>query len=296
MKQASGLLVSPTAPPVAAHASLSHRLRKHKLTVVASAAVATFLATALLGPWLAPHDPYAQSLANALAPPSPGHVLGTDVLGRDVWSRMIVGARVAALAGLGSVLLAAVCGTALGLVAGYFERVVDAVVMRVIDTLMIIPPVILALVVAAVLGGGLTSVALAIGIALVPTYSRVTRGVVLAVKRRDYVTAARAQGASTPRLLARHVLPQCVSPILVLATLNLGYAILGEAALSFLGAGIAPPEAAWGGMVNDGYRYLTTHPRLSVAPGLAILLTVLSFNIVGDALRDALDPKLRSGV
>jgi peptide/nickel transport system permease protein len=189
--------------------------------------------------------------------------------------------------------VAAVFGVTLGLISGYFGGWPDTIIMRIIDALMAIPGLVLALVFAAVLGGGLTNIMIAVGISLVPTYCRLMRGLVLAVKQSDYILAAHSLGSKDMRIMLRHVLPNCLPPLIVLVTLQLGMAILIEAGLSYIGIGIAPPGAAWGSMVNEGYRFLQMNPVLSFAPGLSIMLVVLAFNLVGDGLRDALDPRLR---
>jgi peptide/nickel transport system permease protein len=195
--------------------------------------------------------------------------------------------------GIISVGTAAIIGMTLGLIAGYFGGFINTVIMRFIDALMAIPPIMLALAIAAALGGGLWNVIISLGISLIPTQARLMRGQVLTVKQADYITAGEVIGAGNMRIMLVHIFPNCLPPLIVLITLNLGVAILAEASLSFLGIGIRPPGAAWGSMVNDGYRYLLSNPILSFAPGFAIMLVVLAFNIVGDGLRDALDPRLR---
>jgi peptide/nickel transport system permease protein len=248
---------------------------------------------ALLAPILSPYNPYMQDLANALQEPSSKHWLGTDPLGRDVVSRLIYGTQTSLMVGIIAVGVGTLIGMALGLVSGYFGGWLDAIIMRVIDAMMAIPMLVLALVFAAVLGGGLKNVMLAVGVAMVPSFCRLMRGQVLAAKQSDYVLAAKVVGASDVRTMLKHIVPNCLPPLIVLFTLDLGRAILIEAGLSFLGIGIAPPGAAWGSMVNDGYTYLLTNPILSFAPGVCIMLVVLAFNMVGDGFRDALDPRLR---
>lgn len=267
-----------------------------KIVIFGTIVIIGLVVAAVAAPLLAPYDPYEQDLARALEPPSREHLLGTDPLGRDVLSRIIYGSRVSLLVGLVSVGIACAIGAALGLVSGYFGGVVDAVIMRAIDALMAVPPLMLALAIGAALGGGLANVMISLGISLIPTYARLMRGQVLAVKQSDWVMAAEVVGAKDLRIMLAHVLPNCLSPLIVLVTLNLGFAILAEAGLSFLGLGIEPPGAAWGAMVNDGYRYLMTNPLLSFAPGLCIMLVTLAFNLVGDGLRDALDPRLRGTI
>jgi ABC-type dipeptide/oligopeptide/nickel transport system permease subunit len=242
---------------------------------------------------VAPYDPYQQELREALRHPSWKHLLGTDPLGRDELSRIVYGTRTSLLVGIISVGVAAFFGMMLGLIAGYLGGITNTFIMRFIDALMAVPPVMLALAIGVALGGGLSNVMISLGISLIPTYARLMCGQVLTVKQADYVTAAEVVGGSNLRIMLVHIFPNCLSPLIVLITLNLGFAILSEAALSFLGLGIRPPGAAWGSMVNDGYRYLLTNPILSFAPGLCVMLVVLAFNIVGDGLRDALDPRLR---
>lgn len=251
------------------------------------------ISAAVFAPIISPYNPYIQDLLNALQEPSTQHWLGTDPLGRDVISRLIYGTQTSLMVGIIAVGVGTLIGLALGLVSGYFGGWLDTIIMRVIDAMMAIPMLVLALVFAAALGGGLSNVMLAVGVAMVPSFCRLMRGQVLATKQADYFLAAKVVGASDVRTMVRHVLPNCLPPLLVLFTLDLGRAILIEAGLSFLGIGIAPPGAAWGSMVNDGYTYLLTNPILSFAPGVCIMLVVLAFNMVGDGLRDALDPRLR---
>ena len=244
-------------------------------------------------PLLAPHDPYRGNLADSLAQPSRQYLLGTDLQGRDALSRLIFGARTALLVGFVTVALASTAGSTLGLIAGHFEGVIGVIIMRVMDALMGFPMLLLALVVAAVLGSGIHNVIIALSIATLPGYARTMYGLTLSIRENDYILAQRAMGASSLRIVAGHILPNALPPMIVLVTLQLGTLILAEAGLSFLGIGIKPPGAAWGAMVLDGSRYLLTHPVLSIAPGLAIMLVVFAFNMVGDGLRDALDPRLR---
>lgn len=260
---------------------------------ISLAVLVIMILLALFAPIVAPYDPYAQNMANSLQKPSWDHWLGTDLLGRDILSRIIYGAQTSLLVGFVAVVIAGSVGMTIGLLSGYFGGILDTILMRVMDALIAIPTIILALAIGAMLGGGIGNVILALGIAIVPGYARLMRGQVLAVKQSDYIIAGELMGMSNIRNMLVHVLPNCISPLIVLITMNLGMAILAEAGLSFLGLGIKPPGAAWGSMVNDGYLYLLQNPLLSLAPGAAILIVVLAFNIVGDALRDALDPRLR---
>jgi ABC-type dipeptide/oligopeptide/nickel transport system permease subunit len=267
-----------------------------KLVVAALVMLLILILTALFAPWIAPYDPYEQDLRHTLQKPSAEHWLGTDLYGRDLLSRVIYGTRNSLLVGVVSVGFAAGVGMILGLISGFFRGVIDSLMMRIMDALMAIPPIVLALSLGAAMGGGLVNVIISLGIALIPSYARMMRGQVLAVREADYVIAAEISGASRWRNMFVHVLPNCLSPLIVMITLHLGVAILAEAALSFLGLGIQPPGAAWGSMVNEGYRYMTANPLLSFAPGLAVMIAVLTFSIVGDGLRDALDPKLRGTI
>jgi len=254
------------------------------------------LATAIFAPFLAPYDPYEQKLDQTLLQPSWEHLLGTDSLGRDTLSRIIYGSRNSLMVGVVALGVAALIGMSLGLTAGCFGRWVYTVIMRFVDALMTFPMILLALVIAALLGGGLRNIMIALGIALLPGYARLMCGQVLSVKENDYVLAGHSVGASNLRIMILHILPNCFPPLIVLITMQMGAAILAEAGLSFLGIGIEPPAAAWGLLVNDGREHLLTNPILSFAPALAIMLVVFSFNMVGDGLRDALDPRLRGAL
>lgn len=252
--------------------------------------------TAIFAPQLAPFDPYEQNLHNILQQPSSEHLLGTDPIGRDTLSRLIYGTRTALTVGFVSVSMATAIGVTLGIIAGYFPGFINMAIMRLTDILMPFPMIVLALLIAAVLGGGISNVILALGIATVPGYIRIMCGMTLSIKENDYIMAVKAMGASHTRIMMRHILPNAIAPIIVVVTLQLGFLILSEAALSYIGIGIKPPGAAWGAMVNEGYRFLVKIPILSFAPGAAIMLVVFAFNIVGDALRDALDPRLRGTI
>ena len=250
--------------------------------------------TAIFAPLLAPYDPYKQDMRSTLQQPSSEHLLGTDSLGRDTLSRLIYGSRTTILVGFATTGFAAVIGMILGLVAGYFNsKIINNVIMRIMDLILSFPMIIFALFMAALLGGGIQNVIIALAISALPGYARVMHGLTLSTKENDYVLAEQAMGSSDRRIMFLHILPNALPPMIVLITLQLGTIILAEAGLSFLGIGIKPPGAAWGAMVNDGYRYLITNPVLSFAPGIAIMLVVFAFNMVGDGLRDALDPRLR---
>jgi peptide/nickel transport system permease protein len=258
--------------------------------------VAVFVLTALLPSFLAPYDPIEQDLGNTLAPVSRTHILGTDTLGRDLLSRLIYGTRTAALVGLAALSIAAISGMLLGLTAGYFGGVVGMLIMRFVDALMVFPMILLAMAIASLLGGGLVNVMIAVGIGMISGYARVMFAQSISIKENDYILASRSLGANNLRIMFRHVFPNCFPVMIVMITMNIGITILAEAGLSFLGIGIEPPTPAWGAMVNEGYPYLISYPLLSFVPGVAIMLVVFAFNMVGDSLRDALDPRLRGTV
>jgi len=251
------------------------------------------LALAFGAPALAPHDPLKQNLGNALAKPGARHWLGTDNVGRDVLSRVVWGTRVSLVAGFVSVAIALLAGSVLGLVAGYCGGTIDGLLMRAMDAVLSFPPLVLALALGAVLGAGLTGVLIALGVVYTPTFARLMRGQVLSITARDYVDAARALGAPGWRIACRHVLPNATAPIVVQASLSVAFAILAEASLSFLGLGIQPPAASWGSMINAGRGYLQQAPWIVFGPGAALFVTVVGLNFVGDAVRDALDPRIR---
>ena len=265
---------------------------RRRLAVVGAILVAIEVLLAVLAPVLAPYPPNTQNFRAVLQPPSAAHWLGTDDLGRDILSRLLHGARISLQVGILAVAIAVAVGVPLGLVVGYAGGRLDEVVMRVVDSLMSMPSLVLALTIAAVLGSGIQNAMIAIGVVSVPTYTRLMRGQVLSVKENDYVRAIFACGAATPRILFRHILPNAVQPIIVQASLGIGFAIITESSLSFIGLGAQPPTATWGSMVQVGFQYLETAPWFVMAPAVAIFLAVLGFNLLGDGLRDALDPRL----
>jgi peptide/nickel transport system permease protein len=255
--------------------------------------ILALIIVAIFAPVFAPHDPNKINLKNTLAKPSSTYLLGTDDLGRDILSRTIYGSRISLVVGIVGVFIAGLIGIPLGLIAGYFRGWINISIMRFIDALLALPPMVLILAIAAVLGQGLVNVLIAIGIGMMPTYCRLMCGEILSVKENEYITAARAMGAGNFRIMFLHLLPNSLPPLMVLITMNLGVAILMEAGLSYIGIGITPPTATWGSMVSDGYKYLLSNPLISFVPGFAILLVVLAFNMLGDGFRDALDPRLR---
>jgi ABC-type dipeptide/oligopeptide/nickel transport system permease subunit len=259
--------------------------------VVGGLVLVIVVSLAVFAPLVSPYDPLKQDLNSLLAPPGPEHLLGTDNVGRDILARVIWGARVSLIAGVGSVAIAVLAGCLLGLSAGYWRGPVDDMLMRFMDALLSFPALVLALALGAVLGAGLGSVLIALGVVYVPTFARLMRGQVLTIRAREYVQAARLLGAADFRILRRHVLPNASTPIVVQASLTIAFAILAEASLSFLGLGVRPPEPSWGGMINAGRGYLQQAPWIVFGPGAALFITVLGLNFVGDAIRDALDPR-----
>lgn len=251
------------------------------------------LVTALAAPVLAPYDPSAQDTSRRLEGPSGEHLLGLDDLGRDVLSRVLYGARVSLRVGFSVVLLCSIFGVAMGAIAGYFGGKIDTLIMRICDILLAFPGILLAIALVAVLGPSLTNVILALSVIGWVGYARLVRGQVLKVREMEYVTAAKALGARSFRVISRHVLPNVLNPVIVMATLGLAGAILSEAALSFLGLGVQPPTPSWGSMLTAGRRYLGMANHLAIYPGIAIMLAVMGLNFLGDGLIDALDPKYR---
>jgi peptide/nickel transport system permease protein len=273
--------------------TLLGRLRKHPSATAGSAILSVFIVVALLAPILPLPDPLATAPAMARRPPSWEHPLGTDDLGRDLLSRVVYGGRVSLVLGLVATAVGGTVGTLLGLAAGFFRGRVDLFLSQLNDILLAFPSFLLAMAAVAVLGTGINNVMLAVGFSLVPTFARVIRSATLTVRELDYVQAARVAGATSLRIMLRHVLPNVLPPAIVLATVTLGSAILTGAALSFLGLGAQPPVPEWGLMVNEGRRSLRIAWWISTFPGLAIMLVVIGMNLLGDALRDILDPRLR---
>jgi peptide/nickel transport system permease protein len=275
------------------------RLRDGGLPVIPLGIITIFVLIAILAPLISPADPEEQSLRNRFRPPawdergSWQHPLGTDRLGRDMLSRIFYGARVSLTAGVVTVLLASAFGAAVGLVAGYYGGRVDAVLMRLTDATMSFPVILLALILAVTVGPSFANVVIAIAVILWARYARVIRGQVLTLMELDFIAQARIAGAGAWRVISRHLLPNTLNTLVVLVTLQIGYVIIVEASLSFLGAGIPPPTPAWGSMIAEGREFVTSAWWVSFFPGLAILLVVLAFNLLGDWLRDTLDPKLR---
>ena len=269
------------------------RLVRNKAAVLGGIVVLLLIGAGLAAPLIAPYDPLKQNLRNSLAPPSPEHWFGTDVHGRDIFSRVIYGASYSLSIGFLGALLAGVVGVALGLSAGFYGGRADMLIMRLVDILLAFPGLLLAIAIIAVIGPGLGNVIIAVGIFSIPTFTRVVRGSVLSVRQQDFIAAARTVGAPNNRIMRLHLFPNILAPVLVLLTMRVGTAILTAASLSFLGLGVQPPTPEWGAMLSDGRDYLVLAPHVATFPGLAILLAVLGFNLLGDGLRDALDPRMR---
>jgi peptide/nickel transport system permease protein len=269
-----------------------YKFKRNKLAVIGTIILVILAICALLAPFITPKDPFKTDLKNNLSPPTMEHWLGTDELGRDILSRIIYGATISLTIGLVSVSIALVCGVPLGAIAGYHGGWTDSLIMRFMDILLSLPSLLLAIVVVTILGPNLYNAMIAVGVSIMPVYARLVRSMVLYLKEMDFVEAARMVGASDLRIIFRHIMPNCLAPIIVQSTLNIASAILSAAALGFLGLGAQPPTPEWGLMLSKGRIYLLVDPYVSAFPGLAILITVLAFNMVGDGLRDALDPKM----
>ncbi|OZI44265.1 ABC transporter permease [Bordetella genomosp. 4] len=287
--------MSAIAAPVAARpTALWQALRKNRLSWLGIGLLLLIVLAAVFAPWLAPHDPLSQNIAYRLEPPSAEFWLGTDSYGRDVLSRLIYGARVSLLVGFVAILIAMCIGSALGILAGYVGGVVDQLIMGLVDVLLSFPTLLLGLMVAAMLGASLENLIIAIAITEIAPFVRVARAPTIALKQRDFVEAGRALGYGPFRLMGVHILPNMISDVVVLGSLWMASAIRTEASLSFIGLGVPPPAATWGSMIREGFENILDAWWLTVFPSIAILLTVLALNLLGDALRDAIDPKLRS--
>lgn len=291
----SGVPAPGTAPEPRTHTSSAvwRRFKRSKSATIGAFLILLLFLVALLGPYFAPHDPIKQDLPRQLQGPSGQFLLGTDEFGRDILSRIIFGGRIALQVGFLAVAVASAIGITLGLLSGFFGGWVDLVIMRVMDVMLAFPYLLLAMIVVAILGPGLNNAMLAVGIVYVPQYARLVRGAVLTVKENEYVVAARAMGARDGTIMLRHILVNCLAPIIVQTSLSAGWAIVNAAGLSFLGLGAQPPIPEWGAMLTSGREYIFQAPWITTFPGLAILFTALGFNLLGDGLRDALDPRLK---
>ena len=289
----SNLAATDVPPHVSEWRRFCRVFLSRKLVVFGLIIIVLFVLMAILAPFLAPYPANDPNLTSALQGPSSTHWLGTDPMGRDTLSRIMYGSQTSLEIGLIVVAIACLAGIILGTLAGYYGGWTNNIVMRIIDALMSFPMILLAMVITALMGSGTRNVIVALSVAMMPAYARVMCAQVISIKENDYITASRSIGASNLRIMIRHTIPNCFPPLIVLVTMMLGGVILIEAGLSFLGIGIKPPTPTWGRMINDGRQYLLTLPILSFAPGFALMLLVFAFNMVGDGLRDALDPRLR---
>ena len=285
--------VDESSPALSARQRFIRRFRRQRPAVAALIFLVFLVLIAVFAPLVAPHDPDANNLRSVFAPPSLEHPLGTDQNGRDTLSRLIFGARVSLVAAVQAVAVAIALGLVPGLLAGYFGRWVDTALMRLTDAILTFPPLLLAMAIVGVLGPGLTNAMMAVGIVFAPRFARLVRGLVLSVREETYIEASKTIGTSTSRILRRHVLPNIMSPIIVQISLALGFAMLAEAALSFLGLGVTPPQSSWGSMLQNAYRTISRDTFAAIPPGVAIMLTVLAFNLLGDGIRDSLGREIR---
>ena len=291
MTDVTATVPAPSTPPDSPTRSALRLLLRHRLAMFGAVLVAIEIGLAVLAPWIAPHEPNRMDYKAVLSGPTAEHPLGTDELGRDLLSRTLHGARLSLSVGIVAVLFAVAIGVPIGLVSGYLGGVFDEAVMRIVDAVMALPALVLALTISAVLGPGVWNATVAIAVVAAPTYTRLVRGQVLSVKENDYVLAAQCIGAPTWVILLRHILANAFSPIIVQASLGVGFAIILEASLSFIGLGAQPPTPSWGNMVQVGFQYLEIAPGFVLVPATAIFLAVLGFNMLGDGLRDTLDPR-----
>jgi len=266
----------------------------NKLAITGGFIIFIIILVAIFADFIAPYDPFLVDSSNSLAPPSKLHIFGTDQFGRDLFSRVIFGTRISMTVGIFSVLISAIIGTMVGAFAGFYGGIVETILMRIMDTIFSFPTILLAITLAAILGPNTLNVIIAIGIIYIPIFARVVRSTVLANKQKDYVEAAVSIGQKNFNILFFHILPNCISPIIVQATVAFAEAIIIEAGLSFVGLGPPPPSPSWGRMLSDARQYMTDYPLLAIFPGLAISITILGLNLLGDGLRDILDPRLKS--
>lgn len=287
----------PVAAPIIPRSKRRRRgalryLREQPLGAIAATIIVVFVAMALCAPWISPYDPLAQNRSAIMVPPNAEHLMGTDDLGRDVLSRVLYGARTSLLISVATLLLGGVAGLVLGIVSGYFGGTwVDSVIQRVMDSLMAVPSIVLLLFVAALLGPSIRNTIFALALLVIPAFNRVARGEMLRIREETYVEAARAVGCSTRRILVKYGLPNLMAPLFVVTSLLFAIVLIAESALSFLGIGTPPPTPSWGRMLSEASRQLEIAPWMALFPGLALSLSVLAFNLLGDALRDFLDPK-----
>jgi peptide/nickel transport system permease protein len=269
------------------------RLIRNKLAVLGAVLLLSLATTALLAPWVATHNPFKLNIKERFQPPSSSHFFGTDGYGRDLFSRVVYGSAIALRVGFLSIIVAMTAGILLGLISGYYRGWVDTIIMRIMDAILSFPIILLAIGIMAVLGAGFANLLIALGVVYTPRFARLVRSSVLSIREKEYIEAARVTGCSDVHILFVHILPNCWAPVIIQATISFGYAILWEAALSFLGLGAPPPSPSWGSLLADGKEVLNRAPWLTYFPGAAIALTVLSLNLFGDGLRDVLDPRFK---
>ncbi|WP_068675011.1 nickel transporter permease [Oceanobacillus sp. Castelsardo] len=270
-----------------------YKILANKSAIVGGVLILFILIIAIFGPLIAPYDPVAQDMVNKLQPPSSEHWLGTDHFGRDILSRLIHGASITLLVGFLSVALGATVGVFLGIISGYYGKRTDSIIMRFMDILLAFPGILLALAIVSVLGGSLLNVIIAVAISSIPIFARIVRSSTLSVKKLEYIDAMRALGASDRRIIFKHIFPNVTSPLIVQATLSIATAIISASGLSFLGLGAQPPTPDWGAMLSDGRNFLYNAPHVALFPGIAIVIVVVAFNLLGDGLRDVFDPKTK---
>lgn len=269
------------------------RMKRNRLAMVGLVIIIILVITAIFADYIAPYGYAEQNLANQYQTPNAEHWFGTDELGRDIFSRVVYGSRVSLRVGFISVSISMMIGVAIGAITGYYGGKIDNILMRFIDIVQALPDILLAIAIMAALGPGLTNLMVAVGIAAIPGYARLVRSSVLSLRDQEFVEAARANGSSDARIILKHIIPNCMAPIIVQATLGVAYAIINAAGLSFIGLGLEPPTPEWGAMLSGGRAYIRDYPHMTLFPGLAIVLTILALNLLGDGLRDALDPKLK---
>ena len=279
-------------PKLEYYKTLWKRLKKNKAALVGGFLIILFIITAFVGPFLLSQDPNEVQVANKLQPPSAEHWFGTDNYGRDIFTRIIYGMELTLRVGFLSVAIGGAVGVVFGIIAGYYGGWIDTVIMRIMDVLLAFPGILLALAIVSVLGGSLRNVIIAVAIYSVPAFARIVRGSTLSVRKLEYIDAVRALGASDTRIIFKHILPNIMSPIIVQATLRIATAILTASGLSFLGLGVQPPTPEWGAMMSDGRNFIVDAPHIILFPGLMVVIVVLAFNIFGDGIRDAMDPKM----
>lgn len=269
------------------------RLSQNKLAVLGLIIILVLIIVAIFADFIAPYGFDEQNLQNAFQKPGNGHLFGTDEFGRDIFSRVVYGTRISLLIGFIAVAIAVVVGVLLGAISGFYGDKVDNIIMRLMDIILSIPQILLAIAIVAALGNGLFNLMVAVGISSIPQYARIIRASVLSIKDQEFIEAAKAAGSSDIRIIFKHIIPNCLAPIIVQATLGVALAILTAAGLSFIGLGISPPTPEWGSMLSSGRSYIRDYSYMTMFPGLAIVVTIFALNVLGDGLRDALDPKLK---